>query len=85
MAQPWITLEKANTPDGELELRKRGERDFLILIDNRVLMNSSANRSELVLGEHACALVSGPGTAAGADRRAGHGADAPRRPGRASP
>jgi spermidine synthase len=59
MAQPWITLEKTNTPDGVLELRKRGERDFLILIDNRVLMNSSANRSELVLGEHACAMVAG--------------------------
>ena len=59
MAQPWTTLEKADTPDGVLELRKRGERDFLILINNRVLMNSSANRSELVLGEHACAMVAG--------------------------
>lgn len=50
MAQPWTTIEKADTPDGVLELRKRGERDFLILIENRVLMNSSANRSETELG-----------------------------------
>jgi spermidine synthase len=58
MAQPWQTIDKVDTPDGVLELRKRGERDFLILINNRVLMNSSANRSEIVLGELACKFVS---------------------------
>jgi len=58
MARPWQTIDKADTPDGILELRKRGERDFLILINNRVLMNSSANRSETVLGKLACELVS---------------------------
>ena len=57
MAQPWQTIDKAATADGVLELRKRGERDFLILINNRVLMNSSANRSELALGELACREV----------------------------
>ena len=57
MAQPWQTIEKADTADGVLELRKRGERDFLILINNRVLMNSSANRSEFALGELACREV----------------------------
>jgi spermidine synthase len=57
MARPWQTLDKVNTPDGVLELRKRGEHDFLILINNRVLMNSSANRSETALGEHACRMV----------------------------
>lgn len=62
MAKPWQTLDRVETPDGVLELRKRGERDFLILINNRVLMNSSANRSETELGELACRLV--------ADRRA---------------
>jgi spermidine synthase len=61
MARPWETIDKADTPDGVLELRKRGERDFLILINNRVLMNSSANRSETVLGELACKLVAGRG------------------------
>jgi spermidine synthase len=54
MAQPWQTIDKVDTPDGVLELRQRGERDFLILINNRVLMNSSANRSEVALGELAC-------------------------------
>ena len=57
MAKPWQTIDKANTADGVLELRKRGEGDFLILINNRVLMNSSANRSELALGELACREV----------------------------
>jgi spermidine synthase len=57
MAQPWQTIDKVNTPDGVLELRKRGDRDFMILINNRVLMNSSANRSETALGELACGKV----------------------------
>ncbi len=57
LAQPWITIERAVTPDGVLELRQRGERDFLILIDNRVLMNSSANRSETELGRLAAEAV----------------------------
>jgi spermidine synthase len=57
MAQPWQTIDKVDTLDGVLELRRRGERDFLILINNRVLMNSSANRSELALGELACKAV----------------------------
>jgi spermidine synthase len=57
MARPWQTLEKIDTPDGILELRKRGDRDFLILINNRVLMNSGANRSEIALGELACATI----------------------------
>ena len=57
MAQPWQTIEKVETRDGVLELRKRGDRDFLILINNRVLMNSSANRSEIVLGELACRKI----------------------------
>ncbi len=59
MAQPWQTLEKAETADGVLELRQRGERDFLILVGGRVLMNSSASRSEVALGRDACRLVAG--------------------------
>ncbi len=57
MAQPWHTIEKTDIPDGAFELRRRGERDFLILINNRVLMNSSANRSEVALGALACEAV----------------------------
>jgi len=57
LAQPWQTIDRKETPDGVLELRQRGGRDFLILINGRVLMNSSANRSELALGELACRAV----------------------------
>lgn len=54
MAKQWLVLDNADTDEGVIELRQRGEKDYLITIDNRVLMNSSANRSELVLSELAC-------------------------------
>lgn len=54
MALPWKTIETVPTDDGPLELRQRGERDYLITIAGRVLMNSVANRSELALAELAC-------------------------------
>jgi len=57
VARAWETLDAAPTPDGLLELRRRGERDFLITIGGRVLMNSAANRSEVALGRLACAAV----------------------------
>jgi spermidine synthase len=54
MTRPWRIVDKVGTDEGLLDLRQRGETDFLITIDNRVLMNSSANRSEIVLAELAC-------------------------------
>jgi spermidine synthase len=54
MARPWLTLDRNATSDGMLELRQRGDRDFLVLINGRVLMNSSASRSELALGRMPC-------------------------------
>jgi spermidine synthase len=54
MAQPWTTLASVPTSDGTLELRQRGERDFLITVNGLVLMNSSLHRSEVALGESAC-------------------------------
>lgn len=42
-------------PAGRIELRQRGEWDFLITLDGRVLMNSAAHHSERVLGELAVA------------------------------
>lgn len=54
MAKPWITLDRVATIDGPLELRQRGERDFLITLGGLVLMNSLANRSEIVLGQRGC-------------------------------
>lgn len=54
MAQPWQIIERINTKEGPLELRKRGERDFLITVGGQVLMNSMAHRSEKDLGRLAC-------------------------------
>ncbi len=57
MAKPWQILDNADTDEGVIELRQRGDKDFLITIDNRVLMTSSANRSELVLSELASKAI----------------------------
>lgn len=54
MAQPWKIIESIATEEGVLELRQRGEKDFLIMIGAQVLMNSMANRSEIVLGQQGC-------------------------------
>lgn len=54
MAKPWKTLDSITTKEGVIELRQRDERDFLITLDNLVLMNSMANRSEVVLGQIGC-------------------------------
>ena len=40
MAKQWLKIESVETGEGTLELRKRGEKDFLITIAGRVLMNS---------------------------------------------
>jgi spermidine synthase len=55
----WQTLDRIDSPDGPLELRRRGERDFLITLAGRVLMNSSSHRSEVALAELACAGLAG--------------------------
>ncbi len=54
MARPWQIIDSVDTDEGTLELRQRGEKDFLITIAGRVLMNSSANRSEIALAELVC-------------------------------
>lgn len=61
MAQPWKTIESVATDEGTLELRQRGERDFLIMVGPQVLMNSLANRSETVLGQLGCDHLKGGG------------------------
>lgn len=60
MTRPWETIDRVETPDGPLELRRRGERDFLITIRGRVLMTSSAHRSEDELARLACAALPEP-------------------------
>jgi spermidine synthase len=55
--QPWQTIDRIETPEGLLELRRRGRRDFLITVAGRVLMTSSAHRSEDALATLACAAL----------------------------
>lgn len=59
MARPWQVLDSVTTPQGTLELRRRGERDFLITVAGRVLMNSALHRSEAALGRWACRSLEG--------------------------
>lgn len=62
MTRPWRTVATVATDEGLLELRQRGDDDFLMLIAGRVLMTSSARRSEEALATLGCAAV--PDTAA---------------------
>lgn len=57
---PWKTLATVATAEGALALRQRGEREFLIVIDGRVLMTSSDRRSEQALGALACRDLASP-------------------------
>lgn len=59
MAKPWKTIECVATPEGSLELRQRGARDFLITLGGGVLMNSRTHHSELALGQLACDHLKG--------------------------
>lgn len=59
LTQPWRTLKRVITPEGPLELRQRGERDFLITVGGRTLMTSTAHRSEDELARSACARIAG--------------------------
>lgn len=60
MAIPWQILDRFETDDeGALELRKRGEGDFLITVGSQILMNSKAQRSEMALGRLGCRKLKG--------------------------
>lgn len=54
---PWRVLAAIATAEGELQLRQRGEREFLITIDGRVLMTSSERTSELAVATLACEAI----------------------------
>ena len=54
---PWKALATIATTEGELQLRQRGPREFLITIDGRVLMTSSERTSEQAVATLACAEV----------------------------
>ena len=55
MTRPWHMVDSVTTDEGRIELRQRGESDFLITIDGRVLMNAASNLSEIVLAQMGCA------------------------------
>jgi spermidine synthase len=54
--QAWRTIAQVQTGNERLELRQRG-RDFLIVVDGRVLMTSVAHPSEDELARLACASL----------------------------
>jgi spermidine synthase len=45
-----VKIGRVDTPDGVLELRRRGDDDYMMSVDGRVLMTSAARRSEEALG-----------------------------------
>jgi len=51
---PWKVLETVATTEGELQLRQRNPKEFLITIDGRVLMTSSERTSEQAVATLAC-------------------------------
>ncbi len=53
--KPWKTLATLPTAEGALELRQRGEREFLLVIGGRVLMTSHERISEERLAQLGCA------------------------------
>jgi spermidine synthase len=53
------TVASVATAEGLLELKQRQEREFIITIAGRVLMNSVQCRSEQALSTLACAAISG--------------------------
>ncbi|MFA6011143.1 MAG: spermidine synthase [Desulfobacteraceae bacterium] len=57
MALPWKVLDRFISDNEILELRQRGERDFIITLGSNVLMNSSAQRSEMALGYLGCRSI----------------------------
>jgi spermidine synthase len=58
--QPWTTLATVATDEGALELRRRADGAFLILIGGRVLMTSNDRRSEQALATLACRAIAAP-------------------------
>jgi spermidine synthase len=64
MARPWTTLATVDTLEGPLELRRRGDADYLIMIDGRVLMNSFSRSSEEQLSTLSLAHLAGTKIAA---------------------
>lgn len=59
MPRPFILIESVSTPEGPLELRQRGERDFMISVAGRVLMTSNLTKSEVAVAQLGIAPIAG--------------------------
>lgn len=59
MTRPWETLDAVDTGEGRLELRRRGDSEFVITVAGRVLMNSALHLTEAAAAEAACRAVAG--------------------------
>jgi len=57
MTRPWETLDAVETPEGRLELRRRGEADFVITVGGRVLMNSALHLTEAAVAAMTCKRI----------------------------
>lgn len=60
MPRPFQILDSVETHEGLLELRRRGDSDFMILVGGRVLMTSKLSTSETTLANKGCSRL--PGT-----------------------
>ena len=56
---PWKVLASIATAEGQLQLRQRGAREFLITIDGRCLMTSSERASEEAVSTLAIGALAG--------------------------
>lgn len=61
MPRPFELLDSVETDEGLLELRRRGNDDYMILVGGRVLMTSTITTSELALAENGVRAISADG------------------------
>ncbi len=54
MPRPFLVVDRVDTPEGPLELRQRGDSEFLILHAGRVLMSSAIHRTEAEVAVLGC-------------------------------
>lgn len=59
MPRPWTTVDRVDTAEGPLELRQRGEKDFVITVAGRVRMSSAEHRTERIVADVACQRLAG--------------------------
>lgn len=55
--KPWTKIDEKETSAGRLQLLRRGKKDFIIKIDNQILMNSHLCLTEKALATSAVPLL----------------------------